>query len=65
MRIVHRIVEMRAARADGGEVVGLVPTMGGLHGGHEALFHAARPDCDLLVASLFVNAPQFSQPADL
>ena len=66
MRIVHRIIEMHAARPAGDEeVVGLVPTMGGLHAGHEALFHAARPDCDLLVASLFVNAPQFTQAADL
>ena len=66
MRIVHRIGEMRAARPAGAEeVVGLVPTMGGLHAGHEALLHAARPDCDLLVASLFVNAPQFTQAADL
>jgi pantoate--beta-alanine ligase len=66
MRIVHRIIEMRAALADrDDEVVGLVPTMGGLHAGHEALFRAARPDCDLLVASLFVNPSQFDQERDL
>ena len=66
MRIVHRIIEMHAARPAGAEeIVGLVPTMGGLHAGHEALFRAARPDCDLLVASLFVNPPQFTQAADL
>jgi pantoate--beta-alanine ligase len=46
-------------------VVGLVPTMGALHEGHAALFRAARPDCDVLVASLFVNPAQFSEPADL
>jgi pantoate--beta-alanine ligase len=46
-------------------IVGLVPTMGALHGGHAALFEAARPDCDVLVASVFVNPAQFSEPGDL
>jgi pantoate--beta-alanine ligase len=46
-------------------VVGLVPTMGALHAGHTALFRAARPECDVLVASVFVNPVQFSDGADL
>ena len=66
MRIVHRIIELRAVLADrDDEVVGLVPTMGGLHAGHEALLREARPDCDLLVASLFVNPSQFDRESDL
>jgi pantoate--beta-alanine ligase len=39
--------------------------MGALHGGHAALLAAARPACDVLVASLFVNPAQFSEPSDL
>ena len=46
-------------------IVGLVPTMGALHGGHDALFEAARPASDVLVASLFVNPAQFAERADL
>jgi pantoate--beta-alanine ligase len=66
MRIAHTVAEARAALAPfRGRAVGLVPTMGALHAGHAALFRAARPECDLLVASLFVNPTQFSEPADL
>ena len=39
--------------------------MGALHEGHSALFAAARPACDVLVASVFVNPAQFSDSADL
>jgi pantoate--beta-alanine ligase len=66
MKIVRTIADLRAAVPPcGPEVVGLVPTMGGLHAGHDALFHAARPECDVLVASLFVNPAQFTETRDL
>jgi pantoate--beta-alanine ligase len=39
--------------------------MGALHEGHAALLAAARPACDVLVASLFVNPAQFTEPSDL
>jgi pantoate--beta-alanine ligase len=48
-----------------GARVALVPTMGALHRGHEALFQAARRSGALVVASVFVNPSQFNDAADL
>ena len=39
--------------------------MGALHDGHLALVAAARAECDLVVASVFVNPAQFADAADL
>lgn len=46
-------------------VVGFVPTMGALHRGHTTLFDVARRECEVVVASVFVNPTQFDDPADL
>ena len=61
MKIARTIADLDAA----GGAVGLVPTMGALHAGHEALIAAARAECDTVVVSLFVNAAQFDEGADL
>ena len=64
MRLVRTIRDVRTAVA-GASQVGLVPTMGAFHAGHGALFRAARDECDLVVASLFVNTAQFADEGDL
>ena len=45
--------------------VGLVPTMGALHAGHERLIDLACHECDVVVVSVFVNPLQFDRKDDL
>jgi pantoate--beta-alanine ligase len=66
-RVVHTVVEWRQLRAEyrtSGRTVGFVPTMGALHAGHASLFQAARRDCAVVLASVFVNPTQFDEKHD-
>ncbi|MHA3977799.1 pantoate--beta-alanine ligase [Halovulum sp. GXIMD14794] len=68
MELVRTVAELAARVAawhEDGERIGLVPTMGGLHGGHTRLIRAAKEREEKVILTLFVNPTQFGPNEDL
>jgi pantoate--beta-alanine ligase len=63
-RTIAEIRDHIASARKRGLTIGLVPTMGALHGGHGALIRRAREETGYVVATIFVNPPQFDRPDD-
>jgi pantoate--beta-alanine ligase len=48
-----------------GTKIGVVPTMGFLHEGHQSLIRLAKTRCDVVITTIFVNPTQFAPSEDL
>jgi pantoate--beta-alanine ligase len=64
MLVVDSLAELRARRRELPGPVGVVPTMGYLHAGHDSLIARARAECASVIATLFVNPAQFGPSED-
>lgn len=49
---------------EAGKSIGFVPTMGFLHEGHMSLVNLSNKNCDLTIASIYVNPSQFNDSND-
>jgi pantoate--beta-alanine ligase len=60
----HAMREWSVHRCRAGQKIAVVPTMGALHSGHEALITEGKRQGDVVVVTIFVNPLQFDRSED-
>ena len=63
MKLIKQITALNKA-INGEKRLGFVPTMGGLHKGHEALIKNSKKKCKKTLVTIFVNPTQFNNKKD-
>jgi pantoate--beta-alanine ligase len=63
MKLIEQIADLNKA-IDNEKGLGFVPTMGCLHGGHEALIKISQKKCKKTLVTIFVNPSQFNNKKD-
>lgn len=65
IRSVKKMQHESRRLAAEGKKIGLVPTMGFLHAGHQSLITRAKKYSDIVITTIFVNPTQFAPDEDL
>ena len=63
MKLIRKIDDLNKAVKFNYQL-GFVPTMGGLHNGHESLIKISKKKCKKTIVSIFVNPKQFNNKKD-
>ena len=63
MKLIRQITDLNKA-IEKNQKLGFIPTMGGLHNGHESLIKISKKKCDITIVSIFINPTQFNTKND-
>ncbi len=64
IRTISKMQKTSRQLAAKGKTIALVPTMGYLHEGHQALIRRAKKEADVVIVTIFVNPAQFAPNED-
>jgi len=64
IRTIAKMQKVARQLAGRGKTIALVPTMGFLHEGHQALIRRAKKEADVIIVTIFVNPAQFAPNED-